>query len=57
MHTCPQISLWRVCKENKNAKRDVMRKPEEKKFIGRPRSGLEDNSKIYLKKLSCKSME
>jgi hypothetical protein len=39
MHINPQISLWRVCREHRNAKRDVMGKPEGKRFIGRPRRG------------------
>ena len=52
MHICPQISLWRVYRENRNANRDVMGKPEGKKFIGRPRRGWEDNSKIYLNPLN-----
>jgi hypothetical protein len=51
MHIYPQISLWRVCRENRNAYRDVMGKPEGKIFLGIPRRGWEDNSKIYLKEV------
>lgn len=57
MHINPQISLWRVCREHRNAKRDVMGKPEGKRFIGRPRRGQEQKSKIYLKELCRENLE
>jgi len=57
MHTYPQIYLWRVCRDNRNPNRDVMGKPEGKRFLGISRRGWEHKSKIYLKELRCESLE
>jgi len=43
--------------ERRNLERDLLRKPEGKRPIGRPRRGWEDNIKMDLQEVGCGCME